>query len=98
MGGPTSGERRAAKDSEPMKKTCPRCHRRVGVNARRCRRCGYAFPEGGGPRPAGLALGAGFPLFIMGTLTLFAGHLSVAIAVIASAMFVVGVGLFFDPR
>jgi hypothetical protein len=80
------------------RKTCPRCKRLVRIGARRCRRCGYPFPEGGGPRPAGLALGAGFPLFIMGTLILFAGSLPVALAVLGMAMVVVGLLLFFDPR
>src|SRR5439155_5118804 len=38
---------------EKMRKTCPRCKKRVRVNAIRCRGCGYAFPEGRGPRPVG---------------------------------------------
>jgi hypothetical protein len=80
-----------------VKKTCPRCQRRVRVNTRRCRGCNYVFPEGGGPRPFGLALGAGFPLFFMGTLILFVGDLSFGIAIAGAAMVLVGVGLFFDP-
>jgi hypothetical protein len=80
------------------KKTCPRCKRRVRIGAHRCRGCGYRFPEDSGPRPAGLALGAGFPLFIMGTLILFAGNLPVALAVLGMAMVVIGLLLFFDPR
>jgi hypothetical protein len=43
-------------------------------------------------------MGAGFPLFVMGTLILFASDLPVGLAVLASAMVVVGLGLFFDPR
>jgi hypothetical protein len=81
-----------------MRKTCPRCEKRVGLNASRCRRCGYRFPEGTGPKPAGLALGAGFPLFLMGTLILFAGGLPTALTVMAVGMLLVGVALFFDPR
>ena len=81
-----------------MKKSCPRCKQQVSVRARRCRRCRYEFPEGRGPRPAGLAMGVGFPLFLMGTLILFAQGLTMAVAIGAAAMVVVGVGLFFDPR
>jgi Uncharacterised protein family UPF0547 len=81
-----------------MKKTCPHCKQRVLLQARRCRHCGYPFPEGRGPRPAGLAIGAGFPLFLMGTLILFAQDLSVGVVVFGTAMVVVGLGLFFDPR
>ena len=81
-----------------MKKTCPRCGKQVGVSARRCRGCRYPFPEGRGPRPAGLAMGAGFPLFLMGTLILFFGHIPTGLAIVAGAMVVLGVGLFFDPR
>lgn len=43
-------------------------------------------------------MGAGFPLFVMGTLILFAGDISATLAITASAMVVVGLGLFFDPR
>jgi hypothetical protein len=81
-----------------MRKTCPRCQKRVGLSATRCRRCGYRFPEGGGPRPAGLAMGAGFPLFLMGTLILFVEDLPTALTVVAVGMLLVGVALFFDPR
>jgi hypothetical protein len=81
-----------------VKKTCPHCEKRVGVRARRCRRCHYPFPEGRGPQAAGLAMGAGFPLFLMGTLILFAGDVSMTLLVLASGMVVVGVALFFDPR
>jgi hypothetical protein len=68
------------------------------VNAARCRHCGYPFPEGRGPRPFGLAMGVGFPLFLMGSLILFAGGLPAGLAILAAAMVVVGLGLFFDPR
>jgi hypothetical protein len=81
-----------------MKKTCPHCKCRVSVRASRCRRCRYRFPEGRGPKPVGLAMGIGFPLFLMGTLVLFAGNTSAAAVVVASAAVVVGLGLFFDPR
>jgi hypothetical protein len=81
-----------------MRKTCPRCHKRVGLNASRCRRCGYRFPERAGPRPAGLAMGVGFPLFLMGTLILFIEGASTAITAVAVGMLIVGVVLFFDPR
>jgi hypothetical protein len=43
-------------------------------------------------------MGAGFPLFVTGTLILLAGELSTAITAIAAAMVVVGAVLFFDPR
>jgi hypothetical protein len=81
-----------------VKKTCPGCQRRVLVGASRCLRCGYRFPEGAGPRPAGLAFGAGFPLFLMGTLILFARGLSTALTALAVGMVVVGLALWFDPR
>jgi hypothetical protein len=81
-----------------MKKTCPRCKKRVSVRASRCRHCRYPFPEGRGPKPAGLAVAVGFPLFLMGTGVLFAGNAPVAAVVIASTMIVVGLTLFFDPR
>jgi hypothetical protein len=81
-----------------MRKTCPRCRRRVLLSTTRCLRCGYRFPENRGPKPAGLAMGAGFPLFLMGTLILFAGGLPTALTVVAAGMLIVGVALFFDPR
>jgi hypothetical protein len=43
-------------------------------------------------------MGAGFPLFVTGTLILLAGELPTAITAIAAAMVVVGAVLFFDPR
>jgi hypothetical protein len=81
-----------------MKKTCPRCGRQARERAARCRGCGYRFPEQASPKPAGLAMGAGFPLFITGTLILLVGDLSTAINAIAAAMVVIGAVLFFDPR
>ena len=81
-----------------MKKTCPRCQNHVSERARRCRKCGFRFPEGAGPRPAGLAYGAGFPLFVMGTLILFARDIPIGLVLLAAGMVVVGLGLFFDPR
>jgi hypothetical protein len=82
-----------------MKKTCPRCRNEVGVRSSRCRSCGYDFPEGRGPRPAGLAMGVGFPLFLMGTLILFFSHGGpLVMAAVAGAMVLIGVTLFFDPR
>ena len=81
-----------------VKKTCPRCRKQVGVRATRCRGCGYPFPEGRGPKPVGLAMGAGFPLFLMGSLILFAHDVPAGLAIGAAAMVLVGLGLFFDPR
>jgi hypothetical protein len=43
-------------------------------------------------------MGVGFPLFLMGTLVLFAGNASSAAFVVSAAAVVVGLGLFFDPR
>jgi hypothetical protein len=81
-----------------MKKTCPRCGRKMRERAARCRRCHYRFPEQSSPKPAGLAMGAGFPLFVTGTLILLAGELSTLVTVIAAGMVVSGAVLFFDPR
>lgn len=81
-----------------MKKTCPRCKARVSERAGRCRHCGYYFPEKSSPWAAGPALGVGFPLVMMGVLTLFIGGSSTAIAILGGAMTLVGVLLFFHPR
>jgi hypothetical protein len=81
-----------------VKKTCPRCGKRVGNNAARCRGCGYRFPERSGPRPAGLALGVGFPLFFTGVLILFIQDTSGPLKWGAAAMILVGALMFFDPR
>jgi hypothetical protein len=80
------------------KKTCPRCKRRVSERAARCRHCGYAFPEKSSPWAAGPALGAGFPLVMMGVLTLFIAGRSAVFLVVAAAMVLVGLLLFFHPR
>jgi hypothetical protein len=81
-----------------MRKTCPRCGRRTGVGAGRCRRCRYRFPERSGPKPAGLAMGAGFPLFLVGTLILISPEISSVLVVISATMVLFGLLLFFDPR
>jgi hypothetical protein len=81
-----------------MKKTCPRCGRQARDRAARCRGCNYRYPEQSSPKPAGLAMGAGFPLFVTGTLILLVGDLSTAINAIGAVMVVVGAVLFFDPR
>jgi ribosomal protein L40E len=84
--------------SEVTRKTCPRCARRTGAQAARCRGCGYRYPEKSSPKPAGLAMGAGFPLFLVGTLILLTREISGTLAIIAGAMVFVGLLLFFDPR
>jgi hypothetical protein len=84
--------------SEAMRKTCPRCERRTSAQAARCRRCGYRYPEKSSPRPAGLAMGAGFPLFLVGTLILLTQEISRTLAILAGAMVFLGLILFFDPR
>ncbi len=81
-----------------IRKTCPRCGRETRERAARCRGCGYRFPEQSSPKPAGLAMGAGFPLFVTGTMMLIVGELSTLVTAIAATMVVVGVVLFFDPR
>ena len=81
-----------------MKKTCPRCGRQARERAARCRGCNYRYPEQSSPKPAGLAMGAGFPLFVTGTLILLVGDLPTALNAIAATMVVVGAVLFFDPR
>jgi hypothetical protein len=81
-----------------IRKTCPRCDRKVRDRAARCRGCGYRFPEQSSPKPAGLAMGAGFPLFVTGTLILLAGELSTLVTVIAAGRVVAGAVLCFDPR
>jgi ribosomal protein L40E len=84
--------------SELTRKTCPRCGRRTGNQAARCRRCGYRYPEKSSPKPAGLAMGAGFPLFVTGTLILLTAGISTTLTVVAGVMVFVGLLLFFDPR
>jgi hypothetical protein len=43
-------------------------------------------------------MGAGFPLFLVGTLILLTSEISTPLAVTAGAMVFVGLLLFFDPR
>jgi hypothetical protein len=43
-------------------------------------------------------MGAGFPLFLVGTLILLSRDISTTLAVVAGAMVFVGLLLFFDPR
>lgn len=81
-----------------MKKTCPSCAKRVSERAARCRHCGYAFPEKSSPWAAGPALGAGFPLVMIGVLTVFLAGSSTGLLVVGGAMFLVGLLLFFHPR
>jgi Uncharacterised protein family UPF0547 len=80
------------------KKTCPSCQRRVSERAARCRHCGYYFPEKSSPWAAGPALGAGFPLAMMGVLTLFFAGSSTVLVILGAAMTLVGLLLFFHPR
>jgi hypothetical protein len=81
-----------------MKKTCPECKNRVSERAAKCRRCGYYFPEKSSPWAAGPALGLGFPLVMIGVLTLFFAGSSTFYAIAAGAMVLVGLLLFFHPR
>jgi hypothetical protein len=81
-----------------VKKTCPSCKSRVSERAARCRHCGYNFPEKSSPWAAGPALGLGFPLVLMGVLTLFLAGSSTGISLIGGAMTLAGVLLFFHPR
>jgi hypothetical protein len=43
-------------------------------------------------------MGAGFPLFLVGTLILLSKDISTTLTVAAAAMVFVGLLLFFDPR
>jgi hypothetical protein len=81
-----------------QKKTCPRCKRRVSERASRCRGCGYFFPEKGSPWAAGPAFGVGFPLVLMGVLTMFILGASPPVVLGAGAIVLVGFLLFFHPR
>jgi len=81
-----------------MKKTCPRCKQRVSERAARCRHCRYAFPEKSSPWAAGPSLGVGFPLAMMGILTLFIAGRSVGYLIVGAAMTLAGILLFFHPR
>jgi hypothetical protein len=80
------------------KKTCPRCQRRVSERAAHCRGCGYSFPEKSSPWAAGPALGAGFPLVMMGVLTMIIAGTSALLVIVSGAMVLVGLLLFFHPR
>jgi hypothetical protein len=81
-----------------QKKTCPRCKTRVSERAARCRRCGYSFPEKSSPWAAGPAYGVGFPLVLMGVLTMFILGVSTATVLAAGGVAFVGFLLFFHPR
>ena len=80
-----------------MKKTCPQCEKRVSERAAHCRGCGYSFPEKSSPWAAGPALGAGFPLVLMGVMTMFFAD-SAFLVIVAGSMVLVGLLLFFHPR
>jgi hypothetical protein len=80
------------------KKTCPRCQRRVSERAAYCRGCGYSFPEKSSPWAAGPALGAGFPLVMMGVLTMIIAGTSALLVIVSGVMVLVGLLLFFHPR
>jgi hypothetical protein len=80
------------------KKTCPRCQKRVSERAAYCRGCGYSFPEKSSPWAAGPALGAGFPLVMMGVLTMMIAGTSALLVIVSGAMVLVGLLLFFHPR
>jgi hypothetical protein len=43
-------------------------------------------------------MGAGFPLFLVGTLILLTKEISSTLAMIAGAMVFFGLLMFFDPR
>jgi hypothetical protein len=80
------------------KKTCPRCKKRVSERAARCRHCGYYFPEKSSPWAAGPAYGVGYPLIVMGVLTLFlAGH-STGLVILGGVMTFAGLIASFHPR
>jgi hypothetical protein len=70
----------------------------VSERAAYCRGCGYSFPEKSSPWAAGPALGAGFPLVLMGVMTMFIAGSSVFLAIVAGTMVLVGLLLFFHPR
>ena len=89
----------AIRSGRTVKKTCPSCKARVSERAARCRKCGYYFPEKSSPWAAGPSLGAGFPLVMMGVLTLFiAGSSSTALTILGAGMTLIGALLFFHPR
>lgn len=81
-----------------MKKTCPHCKQRVNERAARCRHCRYNFPEKASPWAAGPSLGLGFPLVMMGVLTMFIAGDETQFVVLSGAMVLAGLLLFFHPR
>jgi hypothetical protein len=81
-----------------VKKTCPRCEAQVSERAAVCRHCRYSFPEKSSPWAAGPALGAGFPLVMVGVLMMFFGSSSTVFVLVAGALVFVGLLLFFHPR
>jgi hypothetical protein len=81
-----------------VKKTCPRCKKRVSDRAARCRHCGYYFPEKSSPWSAGPAYGVGFPLVLMGMFMLFLAGSSTWILILGAAMTFIGLLAFFHPR
>jgi FtsH-binding integral membrane protein len=70
----------------------------VSERAAVCRHCGYSFPEKSSPWAAGPALGAGFPLVMVGVLMMFFAGSSTWFVVAAGALVFVGLLLFFHPR
>ena len=81
-----------------MKKTCPRCRRRVRDSAARCRHCGYSVPEKSSPWAAGPAYGLGFPLVLIGVFTIFIVGISWQLVLVAGALIFVGTLFFMHPR
>lgn len=81
-----------------MKKTCPRCDARVSERAARCRHCRYDFPEKSSPWAAGPSLGLGFPLVMMGVLTVFLAGDTTGLTILGAASTLAGLLLFFHPR
>jgi hypothetical protein len=43
-------------------------------------------------------MGVGFPLFLVGTLILLTQEISTTLVIVSTAMVLIGVLLFFDPR
>jgi hypothetical protein len=70
----------------------------VSERAAKCRHCGYFFPEKASPWAAGPSLGVGFPLAMMGVLTIFIAGRSIALLALGGAMTLVGILFFFHPR
>ena len=70
----------------------------MSERAARCRHCGYYFPEKSSPWAAGPAYGVGFPLVLMGVLTLFLAGSTTSLTILGAAMTLVGVVATFHPR